>query len=362
MLTKAEIRREVQRLGAEQPWWHDIELPFGVHTHPRSNDELKPNHNTVKWRKIRPLLNLTGKRVIDLACNEGFFSLEALRSNAAQVIGVDINEHRIKKARFVAQTLECANLQLLQEDIYRLTPDQVEGSFDVALCLGLMHRVPDPLGLLRTVGQMADTVVLEWAALASSDPIMEFWTNGDKQYDPDNSGYWRISRQCIKEMLWRVGFRAFYDAEPADHRAIMLASKTLSPEASMVPLCPLESSVGKISLAQRGCIDLTEIANLVKPGDSFILVDQWWGNEEPLPHCHAIPFMERNGQYWGKPSDDATAIRELERLREAGARHIVFAWPSFWWLEHYSGLASCLDYRFSCVLSNDRLIVYDLGI
>ena len=74
-----------------------------------------------------------------------------------------------------------------------------------------------------------------------------------------------------------------------------------------------------------------------------------------------LPFTEREGQYWGPPPDDETAIRELERLRDGGASHLVFAWPAFWWLEHYAGLHGHLCSRYRRVLGNSRVIVFDLS-
>jgi hypothetical protein len=73
-----------------------------------------------------------------------------------------------------------------------------------------------------------------------------------------------------------------------------------------------------------------------------------------------VPFLERNGQFYGPPSDDATAISELERLRVAGASFIAFAWPAFWWLDYYSGLHQHLRSNFRCVLENDRVVLFDL--
>jgi hypothetical protein len=79
-----------------------------------------------------------------------------------------------------------------------------------------------------------------------------------------------------------------------------------------------------------------------------------------LPQRRAIPFLEHLGQYWGPPADDATALRELERLRQAGASHIVFASPSFWWLDHYVGLCNHLRSLNACLLENERLVVVRL--
>ena len=66
------------------------------------------------------------------------------------------------------------------------------------------------------------------------------------------------------------------------------------------------------------------------------------------------------GQYWGAPPDDATAIKELERLQRSGASFMVFAWPAFWWFDHYPGLCEHLRSKFRCVLENERLVALDL--
>ena len=103
-----------------------------------------------------------------------------------------------------------------------------------------------------------------------------------------------------------------------------------------------------------------DVAALIPLGDILILVDEQQLGSEVAAGCRAIPFLERDGQYWGPPPDDDTAIRELERLRSSGAAFMVFAWPAFWWLEYYSGLHQYLRSRFRCVLENDRLVVFDL--
>ena len=103
-----------------------------------------------------------------------------------------------------------------------------------------------------------------------------------------------------------------------------------------------------------------EIASVIPPRETFILVDQDQLRNEMGKERHIIPFLERDGNYWGCPENDETAIRELERLRGNGARFMVFAWPAFWWLTHYSGLQRHLRSEFSCRLQNERLLIFDL--
>jgi glycosyltransferase involved in cell wall biosynthesis len=93
----------------------------------------------------------------------------------------------------------------------------------------------------------------------------------------------------------------------------------------------------------------------------FVLVDDDNLGMRPTPGRRPVPFLERDGNWWGAPPDDRTAITELERLRDAGARFLVFAWPGFWWLDHYTEFADYLETRFERVAATDDLIVFDLG-
>lgn len=103
-----------------------------------------------------------------------------------------------------------------------------------------------------------------------------------------------------------------------------------------------------------------EIAALIAEGETLILVDQASLGPEVTRGRLVIPFLEHDGEYWGPPSDDDSAVREIERLRARGAAFIVFAWPALWWLDHYRELDRYLRANFPCVLHNDRMVVFRL--
>jgi hypothetical protein len=104
-----------------------------------------------------------------------------------------------------------------------------------------------------------------------------------------------------------------------------------------------------------------EIVELTAPGELFILVDGGKLGGLLAGGRRPIPFTERNGEYWGPPDDDASAIREVERQHARGAHWMIFAQPAFWWLDHYSALHAYLRSRFPCRLENERLVVFDLS-
>jgi len=104
-----------------------------------------------------------------------------------------------------------------------------------------------------------------------------------------------------------------------------------------------------------------EIAKLVPPHDAFILVDEGRLDAAPLvAPRRCIPFLEKDGHYWGKPADDEAAIREVMRLRLSGANFLIFVSSTFWWLEYYPGLKRHLSANFRCALKDDRLLAFDL--
>jgi hypothetical protein len=105
---------------------------------------------------------------------------------------------------------------------------------------------------------------------------------------------------------------------------------------------------------------IAELQELVPRSSTFVLVDESTIDVAAIADRRALPFLERDGQYWGVPPDDATAISEFERMRGGGATHIVFACPAFWWLDHFGGFRRYLEHRYPCVCHSDRLVAFDL--
>jgi hypothetical protein len=115
-----------------------------------------------------------------------------------------------------------------------------------------------------------------------------------------------------------------------------------------------------ISWMQRQIRTAENIASVIPPGIDFILVDQEQIRDYLPAQYRAVPFLERDGVYWGPPSDDTTAIGELNRLQQSGAEFIIFTWPAFWWLDYYAGLHTYLRANFRCLIENDRIVGFDL--
>ena len=106
------------------------------------------------------------------------------------------------------------------------------------------------------------------------------------------------------------------------------------------------------------------LATFIPANTPFILVDEnaWsdYGEGGFLPGGRPIPFLERGGQYWGRPANDEDAIRDLERLRADGAHFIVFTWFTWWWFDYYPAFKDHVWETSSLVIWNEFFAIYDL--
>jgi hypothetical protein len=122
----------------------------------------------------------------------------------------------------------------------------------------------------------------------------------------------------------------------------------------------LAAALVEVEYVERLQRAVEDVTSIVPRGATLIVVDDGGWRPDVIADRRVWPFVERDGGYWGRPADDDDAIRELERLRQHAPGFMVFGWPAFWWLEHYAGLHRHLRSKFSCVLENDRVVVFDL--
>jgi ubiquinone/menaquinone biosynthesis C-methylase UbiE len=100
-----------------------------------------------EWPALRALLpNLKDLRILDLGCGFGWFCRYAHESGASRVLGIDVSERMLARAREMnsASTIvyKHANLEHL---------DLPEGAFDVAFSSLALHYVEDLGALLANV-------------------------------------------------------------------------------------------------------------------------------------------------------------------------------------------------------------------
>jgi tRNA (mo5U34)-methyltransferase len=161
MMTREEIIERIEKLG---PWFHRIELGGGVVTKTESAVGEPVEHPRPTWEKVRACLpeDVSGKSVLDVGCNAGFYAVELKRRGAGRVVGVDSQRSLVRQAAFVRDVLGL-DIEYRRASVYELDPRE-SGQFDIVLALGLIYHCKHlVLALERLYAVTRELLVLETA-------------------------------------------------------------------------------------------------------------------------------------------------------------------------------------------------------
>jgi tRNA (mo5U34)-methyltransferase len=218
-MTASDLRRQADALG---PWFHNIDLGGGIWTAP---DHFLGDYPGVKWRRFADALpaDLTGKSVLDIGCNGGFYAIEMKRRGAARVLGLDADDRYLAQARFAAaslgQEIEFRNLSVY--DVGALGE-----RFDIVLFMGVLYHLRHPLLALDLIREhVAGDLLVFQSMLRGSDevttvapdyPFTEtniFNTPGypklhfvERKYTGDETNWWIPNRAAAEAMLRSAGY------------------------------------------------------------------------------------------------------------------------------------------------------------
>ena len=133
------------------PWNHNIALPHGVYT--AACDDYYPAHREI-MRVVRERLgnNFSGRRIVDIGCLEGYFSIECALQGA-EVLGIDGKLLNVRKCEFVRSVLGVERATFALGDAMTVTCES-SGRFDAVLVLGLLYHLDDPYTFLANVAAL----------------------------------------------------------------------------------------------------------------------------------------------------------------------------------------------------------------
>jgi tRNA (mo5U34)-methyltransferase len=131
------IRARVRELGE---WFQNMDL-HGVQTAP---DHFLGDYPMVKWRRFSRSIpvDLSGRSVLDIGCNAGFYSIEMKKRGADRVLGIDCDEDYLAQARFAAEVCG-ADIEFMQMSVYDVA--RLREKFDIVLFLGVLYHLRHPL-------------------------------------------------------------------------------------------------------------------------------------------------------------------------------------------------------------------------
>jgi tRNA (mo5U34)-methyltransferase len=204
-------------------WYHRIELPGGVVT---------PGWAPISPESYHVPADLTGKRVLDIGAWDGFWTFEALKRGAREVVAIDdfsdlLGESGPKvrqawetfdlcRSAFGWDETRCSRTEM---SVYDISEDRL-GRFDVVFFFGMFYHLRHPLLALDRIAAVADDLIcVESAILDDMSPyrgglghgyaggqmVMEFYP-GD-QYGRNHTNWWVPTLMLLGNMIGSAGFR-----------------------------------------------------------------------------------------------------------------------------------------------------------
>jgi len=193
-------------------WFHTFALAPGIYTPGIARDH--------GYRlPVVGADRFVGRSVLDIGTFDGFYSFLAEARGARRVVAVD-NEQYVDwvRARFGVTLPGGAGFRAIAGLIasgveYRrmdaLDVRALGERFDVVLCFGILHRVTDPVALLRALADVLTPdgeIVLETygSHLAADAPAIELHEPGDV-YPHDDFVYWGFPAEGLRRLGRIVG-------------------------------------------------------------------------------------------------------------------------------------------------------------
>ena len=220
--SREEAEHEVHDLG----WWYqDFELPSGVRTGTGQEPSYRPAE---RWALIEPHIpeDLSGKTVLDVGGNAGYFSIQMKLRGAKRCVLVEPYREFAAQAAFAAGEFGI-ELEVVNEDVhtYCLTTEE---RFDYVLFLGLFYHLKYPVLVLDRLAEMTkerivfhsysveagggsapdlerDLDRVDDAEIDKSDfPAMKFI---ERRYNDDPTNWWFPTRTALEPLIRSAGLK-----------------------------------------------------------------------------------------------------------------------------------------------------------
>jgi tRNA (mo5U34)-methyltransferase len=203
-------------------WYHKIALPDGIVT---------PGWAPISVDAYQLPEDLTGKRVLDVGAWDGFWTFEALKRGAAEVVAIDdfsddLGNKDIKRTEWEPFDLCKESLGYNDKQCQRVTTTIEEYCrrkrkfFDVIMFFGTLYHLKHPYKALEQLIDLLapdGEIYIESAicddyspyrggigkGYGNNDMVMEYYPYAE--YGGNNSNWWVPTLQCLGSMLAGLG-------------------------------------------------------------------------------------------------------------------------------------------------------------
>ena len=217
-MTREQI---VSQMLAIDDWRH----PYEIEGQPNAleKDWFRDWH-LWRWSVDQPVLaealdGLSGKSIIDIGCNDGWYGFQAA-NEGANVIGVDGRDDAIKRASLIRQYYGLGNIEHVVGDIE--DESTLLGSYDAALFYGILYHLADPIRVLERMGKITNRVIAIQTFIHALDPYPTLHLLRESPELPGKAMTQLITtptQRAVVIMLKEAGFDHVYRSMPSNYFA-----------------------------------------------------------------------------------------------------------------------------------------------
>lgn len=225
-LSAEEIRREFAK---HELWHYAFEFEGGISFPAIHKVDCPSDYPEAPLQCFRHLMphvlravngNLQGKRVLDIACNSGFWSVQCALLGA-EVVGFDARAEVIEQANLIKSIVGVNNVEFKVLDFWNMSPQALDGQFDMVLFIGSLHVLPDPLRALELARAMTQQwMLLDTLVHPTNDTVVKlYW--GEEPIDirqPSRAGIVACpSKSSVDLMLRHIGVSDWFEIPVGDN-------------------------------------------------------------------------------------------------------------------------------------------------
>ena len=243
---------EIKEKIASFPRWH-YQFDLKGNLTPIFEENWINRHQQRKKYFFDPLVHLfggslAGKRVLDLGCNAGFWSLCAVEAGCDYVLGVDGRQMHVDQANFVFEVKEIENRRydFVADNLFDVNLRRF-GTFDVVLCLGLMYHISKHMVLMEKISEVnSDVLLIDTSLSTLLGPYLEIRHEPLKEprhavdYELVMSPTWEGVHELVRQFGYSVvtlkprfeDYAGAHSYQSGERRAFLCAKRT---DISRVP-------------------------------------------------------------------------------------------------------------------------------
>jgi tRNA (mo5U34)-methyltransferase len=226
-----------EQIAALAPWFQNMRLGDGLWTAP---DHFLGDYPACKYAGFADAVpaDLSGKSVLDIGCNAGFYAIEMKKRGAARVLGIDADERYLAQARLASDALGFHDIEYRRLDVYDL--GALGERFDLVIFMGVLYHLRHPLLALDLIREhvAGDLMLFQTMQQGSREsievpPDHPFFVPGthrppayfdepgyprmhfiERQFAGDWTNWWAPNAACSAAMLRAAGFVIEANPEP----------------------------------------------------------------------------------------------------------------------------------------------------